>query len=195
MGRILLDGEQRRDWLRLISSENVGPVTFRQLINRFGSAGEALKALPDLAKRGGLQRPIRIYPKADAEQDIERVEALDARLVAYGEDEYPPLLRKSTARRRFSASRGKRRCSLYRLLPSLEREMPRPWGANSPGSWRQNWHKPVTSSFRDLRAGSIRLATKPPSNRARQPFWLEASTSSIHLKMKSCIDRLENLAS
>jgi DNA processing protein len=82
MGRILLDGEQRRDWLRLISSENVGPVTFRQLINRFGSAGEALKALPDLAKRGGLQRPIRIYPKADAEQDIERVEALDARLVA-----------------------------------------------------------------------------------------------------------------
>jgi DNA processing protein len=93
MGRILLDGGQRRDWLRLISSENVGPITFRQLINRFGSASEALKALPDLAKRGGLQRPIRIYPEADAEHDIERVEALKARLVAYGEEEYPPLLR------------------------------------------------------------------------------------------------------
>jgi DNA processing protein len=93
MGRILLDGGQRRDWLRLISSENVGPITFRQLINRFGSASEALKALPDLAKRGGLQRPIRIYPEADAEHDIERVEALNARLVAYGEEEYPPLLR------------------------------------------------------------------------------------------------------
>jgi len=49
--------------------------------------------LPDLARRGGLQRPIRIYPEADAEHDIERVEALNARLVAYGEEEYPPLLR------------------------------------------------------------------------------------------------------
>jgi DNA processing protein len=93
MGRTLLDGAQRRDWLRLISSENVGPITFRQLINRFGSAAEALRALPELAKRGGLQRPIRLYPEADAERDMERIEALKARLVAYGEEEYPPLLR------------------------------------------------------------------------------------------------------
>jgi DNA processing protein len=93
MGRILLDGAQRRDWLRLISSENVGPITFRQLINRFGSASEALRALPKLAQRGGLGRPIRLYPEADAERDMERIEALKARLVAYGEDDYPPLLR------------------------------------------------------------------------------------------------------
>jgi DNA processing protein len=93
MGRVLLDGAQRRDWLRLISSENVGPVTFRQLINRFGSASEAIKALPELAKRGGLQRPIRIGSEADAERDMKRIEALNARLVAYGEDDYPPLLR------------------------------------------------------------------------------------------------------
>src|SRR5687768_18044288 len=93
MGRILLDGAQRRDWLRLISSENVGPITFRQLINRFGSAAEALKALPELAKRGGLHRPIRLYPEADADRDMERIEALKARLVAYGEGDYPPLLR------------------------------------------------------------------------------------------------------
>jgi len=93
MGRILLDGAQRRDWLRLISSENVGPITFRQLINRFGSAAEALKALPELAKRGGLQRPIRFYPETDAERDMERIEAMKAQLVAYGEEAYPPLLR------------------------------------------------------------------------------------------------------
>jgi DNA processing protein len=93
MGRILLDGVQRRDWLRLISSENVGPITFRQLINRFGSAAEALKALPELAKRGGLQRPIRLYPETDAERDLERIEAMKAQLVAYGEEAYPPLLR------------------------------------------------------------------------------------------------------
>jgi DNA processing protein len=93
MGRVLLDGAQRRDWLRLIASENVGPITFRQLINRFGSASDAMKALPELARRGGLGRAIRIYPEADAERDLQRIEALGARLVAYGEDEYPPLLR------------------------------------------------------------------------------------------------------
>jgi DNA processing protein len=93
MGRLLLDGAQRRDWLRLILSENVGPITFRQLINRFGSAGDALRALPELARRGGLARPIRIYSAADAERDLERIEALGAELVAYGEDAYPPLLR------------------------------------------------------------------------------------------------------
>jgi DNA processing protein len=93
MGRVLLDGAQRRDWLRLICSENVGPITFRQLVNRYGSASEALKALPDLARRGGLQRPIRIYSQAAAERDLERIEAAEARLVAYGEDDYPPLLR------------------------------------------------------------------------------------------------------
>jgi DNA processing protein len=93
MGRLLLDGAQRRDWLRLISSENVGPITFRQLINRFGSAADALSALPDLARRGGLSRPIRLYPAADAERDIERIAALGAKLVAYGEEDYPALLR------------------------------------------------------------------------------------------------------
>jgi predicted Rossmann fold nucleotide-binding protein DprA/Smf involved in DNA uptake len=51
-GRVLTDAE-RLDWLRLIRSENVGPVTFGQLLTRFGTATEALRALPDLARRGG----------------------------------------------------------------------------------------------------------------------------------------------
>ena len=45
----LLDEAQRIDWLRLLRSENVGPVTFRALINRYGGAGAALEALPDLS--------------------------------------------------------------------------------------------------------------------------------------------------
>jgi DNA processing protein len=36
----------RRDWLRLARSENVGPVTFEQLIRRYGDATKALAALP-----------------------------------------------------------------------------------------------------------------------------------------------------
>ena len=42
----LLDQTQRRDWIRLSQSENVGPATFRQLIGRYGSAAAALEALP-----------------------------------------------------------------------------------------------------------------------------------------------------
>ena len=55
-----LTDAERFDWLRLIRSENVGPRTFLTLIEKFGSAGAALKALPDLARRGGAARPIRI---------------------------------------------------------------------------------------------------------------------------------------
>ena len=54
-----LTDEQRLDWLRLIRSENVGPRTFRTLLNHFGGAGAALEALPDLARRGGARAPIR----------------------------------------------------------------------------------------------------------------------------------------
>ena len=39
--------------LRLIRSDNIGPVTYFQLLARFGSASAALDAIPDLAARGG----------------------------------------------------------------------------------------------------------------------------------------------
>ena len=34
----MLTDEERLDWLRLIRSENVGPITFRQLLARLGEA-------------------------------------------------------------------------------------------------------------------------------------------------------------
>lgn len=89
----LLDDEQRRDWIRLLKSENVGPATFRQLINRFGSAAAALNALPELSARGGLRRPIKLYPQEAAEKDLANAERIGARFVAIGEAEYPELLR------------------------------------------------------------------------------------------------------
>jgi DNA processing protein len=89
----LLSDEQRVDWLRLIMSENVGPATFRTLINRFGGAAQALAALPDLYRRGGLSGGHRIYGREEALRDIERAEALGARFLAIGEAGYPPLLR------------------------------------------------------------------------------------------------------
>lgn len=91
----LLSFQQRRDWLRLIKSENVGPVTFRKLINRYGGATEALSALPELSHRGGLKRPIRICPPEDAERDMEAADSIGAKFIAFGEPDYPVLLRET----------------------------------------------------------------------------------------------------
>ena len=44
----VLSERQRIAWLRLIRSDNVGPATFRDLINHFGSAEVALAALPEM---------------------------------------------------------------------------------------------------------------------------------------------------
>ena len=63
-----LTDEQRIDWLRLIRSESVGPRTFRALINRFGGAGAALDALPDLARRGG-RLMLKVATRAEAERE------------------------------------------------------------------------------------------------------------------------------
>jgi DNA processing protein len=83
-----LTDAQWLDWLRLIRSENVGPRTFRALVNQFGGAGAALAALPDLARRGG--RPaLKVATRAEAEREMEGLARLGARLVALGEPDYP----------------------------------------------------------------------------------------------------------
>lgn len=87
----LLSDRQRRIWLRLIRSENVGPASFRALINRFGSAEAALEALPELAERGGRQR-ITIPSWAQIDAEMEAADRTGARFVAIGEEDYPPLL-------------------------------------------------------------------------------------------------------
>jgi DNA processing protein len=89
----ILSHSERRDWLRLAKSENVGPASFRMLMARFGSAEQALEALPDLSRRGGLRREIRIYGRDEAERDLDRVADLGARFVALNEADYPTLLR------------------------------------------------------------------------------------------------------
>ncbi|WP_157019016.1 DNA-processing protein DprA [Mesorhizobium xinjiangense] len=89
--RRLSDG-QRLNWLRLIRTENVGPATFRDLINRFGSAAAALDALPDLARRGGASRIPSIPSSEEAEAELATATRAEARFVALGEADYPPLL-------------------------------------------------------------------------------------------------------
>jgi len=89
---VRLSDEQRLDWLRLIRSDNVGPRTFRSLINHYGSARAALAALPELARRGGAKGPTRIYPRDQAERELERAQALGIAFIALGEADYPHRL-------------------------------------------------------------------------------------------------------
>ncbi|GBD49411.1 DNA-processing protein DprA [Methylopila sp. Yamaguchi] len=85
-----LTDEQRIAWLRLIRSENVGPRTFRDLVNHFGGAAAALEALPSLARRGG--RAVRVCSRSEAEDEIAGALARGARLIALGEPDYPAPL-------------------------------------------------------------------------------------------------------
>jgi len=90
--RARLSDEQRLDWLRLIRSDNVGPRTFRALIDHCGNARTALKALPELARRGGASRPARVYSIEQAERELRAARALGATFIALGEPDYPPRL-------------------------------------------------------------------------------------------------------
>ena len=78
--------------LRLIRTPHVGPVSWHQLMQRFGSGEAALEALPELVLRGGAGKP-RIAPAEMAEREIERVAALGARHIFSDEDDYSPMLR------------------------------------------------------------------------------------------------------
>ena len=77
--------------LRLIRSDNIGPVTYFQLLARFGSAAAALDAIPHLAARGGGRAP-RLAARAAVEREIAEVERLGARYLFLGQGLYPPLL-------------------------------------------------------------------------------------------------------
>ncbi len=86
---VKLSEEQRVDWLRLIRSENIGPRTFRDLINHYGGARAALEALPALARRGAAARPGRICTEEEAAGELKAAHARGVELVALGEPDYP----------------------------------------------------------------------------------------------------------
>jgi DNA processing protein len=90
--RVRLTDEQRIDWLRLIRSQNIGPRTFRSLINHFGGARAALEALPSLARRGGASAPAQICSREDAMREIALAHKLGVTFVALSEPDYPARL-------------------------------------------------------------------------------------------------------
>jgi DNA processing protein len=87
-----LNPSERIDWLRLIRTEHVGPVTFFELLRRFGSAAAALEALPSLANRGGRRAPLALFSRAAAERELAALDKAGATLLAWGEPDYPEAL-------------------------------------------------------------------------------------------------------
>jgi DNA processing protein len=106
---VILTDAQRRDWLRLFRSDNVGPRTFRTLLDHYGSARAALGALPELARRGGAQRSPRICSPEEAEREIEAADELGVGFVALGEPDYPARLAEIDDAPPLLAVRGDRR--------------------------------------------------------------------------------------
>ncbi|MCD2177106.1 DNA-processing protein DprA [Rhizobium sp. C1] len=90
---IRLTDKQRIAWLRLIRSDNVGPVTFRDLINHFGTAETALAMLPELSARGGSSRAIRVASEQEALAELEAARRHGAQFIGIGEPDYPSALR------------------------------------------------------------------------------------------------------
>jgi len=88
-----LSEEERLDWLRLIRSSNIGPRTFRDLVNYCGSVREALNTLPNLGRRGGSTRAQRICSREQAEAEVKAARALGVVFIALGEPDYPLRLK------------------------------------------------------------------------------------------------------
>lgn len=84
-----LSAAERRAWLRLARTQNVGPATFAQLIARFGSAERAIVELPALARRGGAAESLRIPSDADADRELDALTARGGQLLCSCEDAFP----------------------------------------------------------------------------------------------------------
>ena len=93
MARPTLTDEQRIAWLRLARTEQVGPISFFNFINRFGSAENALEALPEIASKAGSNKFPKICSRDDALRELEAAQKLGVRHIAAGEPDYPTLLR------------------------------------------------------------------------------------------------------
>jgi len=87
-----LSQSERLARIRLARSTNVGPVTFRKLLERFGSGRNAIDALPDVIAQAKTTRKIKIANRDETVAEIEAAKASRARPIIFGDPDYPPLL-------------------------------------------------------------------------------------------------------
>jgi len=87
---VSLSQEEAFARIRLLRSPNIGPVSYAQLLRRFGDAQRAVEALPDLASRGG--RAYRPTPSERIEDEVAEVRSAGARYLFHDSPDYPALL-------------------------------------------------------------------------------------------------------
>jgi len=90
---VKLSDRQRLAWLQLIRSDNVGPATFRELINQFGTAEAALEALPELWARSGSRKKPRLASRDNVEREMDMAQRNHVQFLALGEPDYPHALK------------------------------------------------------------------------------------------------------
>lgn len=90
-GIAVLDDRERLARLRLSLTETVGPLTFRRLLERYGSAVRALEALPELARRGG-RKSLTLAKESEARRELELLYKMGGRVLYFGEPDYPQAL-------------------------------------------------------------------------------------------------------
>lgn len=78
--------------LQLVRTQSVGVSTFFTLVSKFGSAGQALAALPELARKGGGKKKIAPFSRYDVEKEVANTEKFGGRFIVYGAEDYPSLL-------------------------------------------------------------------------------------------------------
>ena len=144
--------------IRLLRSPNIGPVSYAQLLMRFGSAVQALEALPELGSRGG--RVYRAAPAQSIEREIEAVRSAGAKYLFHDQPGYPALLALLDSAPPILTWRGD--------LALASRPCVALVGAISPRRWRRRGSPWCRAS----RAGSTARRMKGPSTvqRARAPW-------------------------
>jgi DNA processing protein len=85
--------EERLDWLQLIRTQSIGPVTFHRLLAKYKTAANALAALPDLSRASGRSAPLRAANRSECERELKEAEKHGARAIASCEDDYPAALK------------------------------------------------------------------------------------------------------
>ncbi len=83
--------EEQVNWLRLLRSRRVGVTTFFRLMAEHQNAATALEALVDIAKAAGVA-DYAVCPADVARAEIRRARAAGARMICFGEPDYPAQL-------------------------------------------------------------------------------------------------------
>jgi DNA processing protein len=183
-----LNAAQRLACLSLIRSDNVGPVTFRELINHFGGAEPALEALPELSRRGGRQS-IRICPEGRAQAELEAADRIGAQPLFTIEPGYPPALAALEAPPPLLYVKGN---TLHLVRPMVAIV-----GARNGSAAGQKLARMFASRLGSeeyisppgLRAASTQRLTRPRLSMEPSPCWRAASTISIRRRTHGCSAR------